>query len=177
MVVIGIGNSDRADDGIGPLVAGRVRGRCDGGIRVLTRSGDALALIEDWARAQAAVLIDAAAPAGQPGRIHRIDLASEELPRNLSLSSTHAMGIAEATGLARELGRLPRRTILFAVEGACFDPGGAMSAEVAAAGDELVGRVISEAHRLRQAPSPARRRPRSPTRTTVADRGPRSARS
>ncbi|MGB8364478.1 MAG: hydrogenase maturation protease [Rhizomicrobium sp.] len=149
ILVIGLGNPDCADDGIGPRVAHRLAGDDLGGARVIARGGDALALIEDWAGSDTVVLIDAAAVISRAGRIHRIDLATDELPCNLSLSSTHAFGMADAIGLARTLDMLPVHVIIYAVEGVCFDPGAAMSAEVAAAVDEVAERVVGELQFLR----------------------------
>ncbi len=142
LVVIGIGNPDRADDGIGPLVVARL-GLLPG-TRVISRSGDAFALIEEWTGADTAILIDAASSNSTPGHIHRIELPSDELPCDLGLSSTHAFGLAEAIALARVLERLPPRVVIYAVEGACFDPGGPMTAEVAAAADEVANLVAAE---------------------------------
>ena len=59
-LILGIGNPDRGDDGIGPLVARRLIGRVPAGIAVMERTGDALALIEDWAGRDMVVLVDAA---------------------------------------------------------------------------------------------------------------------
>jgi hydrogenase maturation protease len=144
VLVIGIGNPDRGDDGIGPLVARRLAGHASPGIAIIERTGDALALIEDWAGHDVAVLVDAAAPGTTPGRIHRIDLLKDELLAELALSSTHAFGIVDAVGLARTLGLLPHRLIVYAIEGANFDPGAPLTPEVAEATDEVVARVAAE---------------------------------
>jgi hydrogenase maturation protease len=149
VLVIGLGNPDRGDDGIGPLVAGILAGEDLQGVSVIVRSGDALSLIEDWAGADAVVMIDAAAAVRRPGCIQRIDLAAESLPRNLRPPSTHAFGMAEAIALARTLNRLPPQLVVYAIEGACFDPGAEMTAEVAAAAGEVAARVTGELLRLR----------------------------
>lgn len=151
MLVVGIGNPDRGDDGIGPLVARRLRGHLPQGVAIIERSGDTLALIDDWTGHDAVILIDAAAPGTAPGRIHRIDLLNDELPAELSLSSTHAFGVAEAVGLARALGLLPAHLIAYAIEGTSFDPGAPLSRPAAAAADEVVVRVAAELRRLAQA--------------------------
>ncbi len=143
MLVIGLGNPDCGDDGIGPLVARAIAER-ETGVRVIERRGDALALMEDWRGAQSVVLVDAAAAVSEPGRIHRIDLAREELRRDLSLSSTHAFGMAEAIALARALGRLPPQLIVYAVEGENFAPGDPMSCAVADAAEDVTARILSE---------------------------------
>jgi hydrogenase maturation protease len=143
VVVIGLGNPDCGDDGVGPLVAGALLYRVPG-IRVLERRGDALALMEDWEGADTVVLIDAAAGVSGPGRIHRFDLAEQELPRDLSLASTHAFGMADAIGLARTLDRLPRHVVVYAIEGDKFALGDAMSGAVAAAAEEVAARILRE---------------------------------
>lgn len=128
-LVIGIGNPDRGDDGVGPLVS-RSLEDCMKDIRVLSRDSDMLALLEDWAETDHVFLIDATTTLSAPGRVHRIDLAQEELPRELSFSSTHALDVGHTIALARTLGRLPPHVILYAIEGKCFEPGSAMSPEV-----------------------------------------------
>lgn len=143
-LVIGVGNPDRGDDGIGPLVARRLAARLPPDIEVLERRGDALALLDDWADATTVILIDAAARFTAPGRIHRIDPEVEPLPPGLSPTSTHGFGVSDAIALACALGRLPPRLVIYAVEGECFMPGAAMTADVADAVDELTARVSRE---------------------------------
>ena len=148
ILVIGLGNPDCGDDGLGPLVAHKLADGDCAGARVMARAGDALALIEDWAGCETVLLVDAAAEISRLGSIHRIDLATEALPPGLSLSSTHAFGMADAIGLARTLGMLPPHVIIYAVEGVSFAPGAPMSAEVAAAADEVARHVVHELHCL-----------------------------
>lgn len=143
IVVIGLGNPDCGDDGAGPVVAAAVSARLPD-IRVLVRRGDVLALMEDRADSEVAILIDAAATRSGAGRIHRIDLSEDALPRDLSLSSTHAFGMADALGLAAALGRLPRHVIVYAIEGAAFAPGDTMSEAVTAAAGEAAERIVAE---------------------------------
>ena len=122
----------------------------------MERSGDALALMEDWAGHDAVVLVDAAAaPGGVPGQVHRIDLLEDALPPGLSLSSTHALGVAEAVGLARALGCLPGSLIAYAVEGENFAPGAGVSPAVAAAVEEVATRVSDEIRLLTKDPAHA----------------------
>lgn len=148
VIVMGIGNPDRADDAIGPMVAARLL-RDLPQTPVVSRANDAFALIEEWTGVQTAVLIDAAAVISSPGRIHRIDLSCDELPCELGISSTHAFGLAQAIALARALGRLPERVIVYAVEGVCFDQGADMSPQVAAAADEVTQLVAAEVRACR----------------------------
>ena len=148
VLVVGIGNPDRGDDGIGPLVVRQLAGRVAPSITLIERTGDALALIEDWAGRDAVVLVDAAAAGTAPGRVHRIDLLEEDLPTDLARASTHAFGVADTVGLARTLDLLPASVIVYAVEGANFEPGAALSPEVAAAAEEVVSRIAAELREL-----------------------------
>jgi hydrogenase maturation protease len=143
-LVAGIGNPDRGDDGFGPAVAGRLRGKVPEGTRILALSGDLLSLIEEWQGCGAVVLVDAAASRGRPGRIHRIDLIRGPLPLGLARHSTHAFGIAEAVGLARSLGRLPRHLVAYLVEGERFDIGAPLSPAVAEAVGPAAERILAE---------------------------------
>lgn len=147
VLVIGIGNPDRGDDGIGPLVARTLDGTS--GIEVALRSSDGLALLDDWAGRDAVICVDAAAPMGSPGRLHRVDLGAGELPPEPPPVSSHAFGLAEAAALGRTLGAMPRVLIAFAVEGTGFGRGAAIAPAVMAAVPEACRRIAEEAERLR----------------------------
>jgi hydrogenase maturation protease len=150
VLVVGLGNPDRGDDGIGAIVAHRLAGRLPSDVAVVVRSGDMLSLIEDWAGFDALVCVDAAAPIGTPGRVHRIDLATTDLPQGISNTSSHGFGIADAIGLARSLHLALQDIIVYAVEGRCFDGGAPMTPEVMAAAGETAKCIVAEVSRLRQ---------------------------
>ncbi len=144
VLVSGIGNPDRGDDGCGLEVVRRLRSRLPCGVRVIARSGDALALIEDWQGFAVVVVVDAAAAITRPGTIHRLDLTDSPLPAGFAISSTHAIGVAEAVELARCLRRLPCRLVAYLVEGERFTAGAPLSPAVAEALDEVVERIVVE---------------------------------
>jgi hydrogenase maturation protease len=148
VLVAAIGNPDRGDDGFGPTVASRLRGRPRAGVRVVERNRDVLALIDEWARFSAVIVVDAAAPISRPGRIHRLDLAGQPLPAAFARSSTHALGVAEAVELARSLGQLPRHLVAYLVEGERFDIGTPLSPAVAKAVGKVVECILAETSRI-----------------------------
>ena len=84
VLVACLGNPDRGDDGVGAAVARALAGRLRDGAALVVRSGDMLALIDEWTGFDAVVCVDAAAPMdaplGAPGHIRRVDLARDELP-------------------------------------------------------------------------------------------------
>lgn len=158
VLVAALGNPDRGDDGAGLEVARLLDGRLPPEARILARRGDMLSLIDDWAGCDALICIDAAASRdAEPGRIHRIDLTREELPQDLSFTSSHAFGLPEAVALARALNLAPPSIVVYAIEGRCFDAGAPLSPEVLAAASEVADRVadeirgLSEGERTRRA--------------------------
>ncbi len=115
-VLIGIGNRDRGDDSIGPLVADAVRGRTD---RVVTivREGDLAVLPLLWEDDDDVLIVDACRSDDEVGSVHRID--PDELPIGVELS-THGVSVAEAIQLADRLGRRPARLRMLGVTGRDF---------------------------------------------------------
>jgi len=148
-VVIGVGNRLRQDDAAGLHAVDLLRGRAQAaGIAVRVQEGEALGLLEQWEGARTAVLLDTIHANSQPGKIHRVDVSSEPVPALLGgSSSTHALGMADAIELARALGCLPARVVLYGVQGRRFDAGGGLSREVEAAIAPLAEAVLAEACR------------------------------
>jgi hydrogenase maturation protease len=146
--VFGLGNPDRGDDGVGALVARLLVGRLPACAPIRTRSSDMLSLIEEWIDCDALICIDAAAPLGAPGRVHRLDLATAELLHEMSFTSSHAFGLADAIALARALQRVPKDIIVFGIEGQCFDGGAPMTPEIGAAALAAADLIVGEVGRL-----------------------------
>jgi hydrogenase maturation protease len=149
-MVIGLGNALRHDDAAGLEIARRLRARARRDrIAVYEHEGETLALLDIWKGADAVVLVDAIRGDAPPGTIHRFDATSAPIPARLQSScTTHAFGIAEAIELARTLRRLPKRVVLFGVEGRRFDAGSGLSEDVEAVAAQLLEDVFSEARLL-----------------------------
>jgi hydrogenase maturation protease len=139
-----VGNAFRGDDAVGLEVARLLRGTLPERVELLEREGEPTALIDSWEGAEAVWLVDAVSSVARVGTVHRLDAGEEELPGDLFHASTHAFGLAEAVELARALGRLPARTIVFGIEGARFEAGDGLSSEVAAAAAEVAASVREE---------------------------------
>ena len=67
VLVVGLGNPDRGDDGVGPLVAKELSGVLPTDVAITWPNGDVLSLIVAWSGFDAVIFIDAAAPARTPG--------------------------------------------------------------------------------------------------------------
>jgi len=143
-LVIGVGNLDRGDDGVGRLVAQRLRGSVPTDVHVEEQDGGAVELIERLRHVDSVFLIDAAVSGAAAGTIHQTDCTKTDAMPAKSAASSHGLGVAEAVALARMLHGLPRVCMLYAVEGATFAPGAAMSPQVLAAADALVARLARE---------------------------------
>jgi len=148
ILVIGIGNEYRHDDGVGLGVARELRAKNLPNILVSESSGDGAALMEAWESAQSGILIDAASSGAAPGSIYRFDATTSSIPTSFSFHSTHAFGVAEAIGLARALQQLPPCLIVYAIEGKNFSAGIGLSPEVAEAAQKVVEQVILEVQKL-----------------------------
>ena len=145
LVVIGIGNRDRGDDAFGRVVAARLRGRFSGHVSLIEVDGEATALLDCLGEADGAIVIDAAVSGSDPGEIHRFDAAREPLPAAKYGLSTHGFGIAEAVELARTLGTLPGRCIVYTAEARSFELGAPLSPELVLAVEEVAAHVIVDA--------------------------------
>ncbi len=145
VVVIGIGNVYRGDDAVGLAVAERLRAREPSGVTVLDCEQEPTRLLDAWEGADVALVVDAAASgAVEAGTVHRFDTSEGRIPARVFRSSTHAFGVGDAVELARALGRLPGRVVVYGVEGADFTTGAALSAPVEAAVEGLVDRLEEE---------------------------------
>jgi len=144
VVVVGVGNSYRGDDGAGLAVAERVRGRLPEGVELVTCEQEASRVIDAIEGRDAAVLVDASSSGVSPGTIHRFDASAEPVPARTFRSSTHAFGVGEAVELARALGKLPGVVVVYGVEGRDFAAGEGLSEAVAAAVGPAAEAVLEE---------------------------------
>ena len=147
-VVIGVGNPYRGDDASGLAVAERLRGSVPDGVEVVACEHELSRLVDAWQDASAAVVVDAVATGAEPGAIHRYDASDEPLPARMFRSSTHAFGVGEAIELSRALGTLPRRVVVYGVEGEDFAAREGMSDAVGAAIDAAVDAVLRDLEAL-----------------------------
>ena len=133
VVVIGVGNEFRRDDGAGLAVVERLRGLVPPGVELVISDGEPTRLIEAWTGAALAVVIDAVhAEPPHPGRIHRfaVDRPGSGAARP---ASSHGFGLDDSIALALALDRMPGRLIVHAIEAADLSYGTGLTAPVVAA--------------------------------------------
>lgn len=157
LVVLGIGNEYRRDDGVGIAVAKALEGRVPPGVLVLECEQEPTRLIDAWDGAEAALVVDAVGSGAEPGTLHRFDAGEGPIPAGVFRSSTHAFGVGDAIELARALGRLPLRVVVYGVEGGEFAAGTGLSPAVDAAVARTAEAVLDELARLLEGTCTSRR--------------------
>lgn len=144
LTVIGVGNRFRHDDAAGLEVAARLHALKPAGVRVVEEEGEPGSLLEAWAGIDEALVVDGISSGAPAGRMHRFEVGKEPLPVELFRPSTHALGVADAVELARELERLPRRLAVYGIEGENFEAGEGLTPMVEIAVQELVDELYAE---------------------------------
>lgn len=152
--MIGIGNEYACDDAAGLLVARKLKEKADAGFRILEHCGEGASLIEAWKGTTSVIVIDAVRSGAEPGKTYRFDASRASLPAEPFRGSTHAFGLYEAVELARSLGELPQRLMVYGIEGQDFRAGANVSPAVARAIGEVAELVLERVERLRQCDDP-----------------------
>lgn len=149
VVVIGLGNRYRRDDGVGIVIATALNELVLAGVRVVTDIVEPMSLIEAWSGAGLAVVIDAAAVTpSAPGRVRRCTL-SDVADAAEGLSS-HDLDLAPTYALGQALDRVPDELVIFTVEVADTTDGVGLTPQVAVAVPQVVGMAADEISRARR---------------------------
>lgn len=148
IVVIGLGNRYRRDDGVGIAVADELNRLGLRGVRVVTDIVEPMSLLEAWSGAGLAVVIDgAAATAPIPGRVRRRPLSGVTAGDGLT---SHGIDLVRTHALGEALGRVPGELVLLTVDIADTGHGPGLTAEVERAVPEAVGMAVAEIDRWRR---------------------------
>lgn len=134
-IVVGVGNRDRGDDAVGPMVCDELTVRLGsdrwafGPLELWVVEGDPSTLAVRWRPDDRVVVVDAVVTGAAPGTIHVVDADGLGVGRPVS---THGIGVAETIALSTALGTRPLLTVV-GVEAASFDHGAPATPSVAAA--------------------------------------------
>jgi hydrogenase maturation protease len=145
VVVIGIGNVVRSDDGVGVHAVVRLRERLGSQPDVtLVEGGTAgLLLLPHLADARRAIIIDAIDVGAQPGTLVRLD--GDQFASAFSAGATvHDVGLRDLLGAARLSGAWPEQLVLHGVQPGSTTLGTELTPTVAAALDGLVDSIAGE---------------------------------
>jgi hydrogenase maturation protease len=117
VLVLGLGNPLRGDDGVGPRIIEELarRGLPEGvtALDVGNAGLDLLNVLEGWERA---VIVDAAEMGREPGCFVRFTPDEVRLARSDDRHSLHDAGLSEALALADALGRTLPELVIFGVQ-------------------------------------------------------------
>ncbi len=145
ILVIGLGNPWRGDDGLGPAVVEKLARLNLPWVSLQTATGDAAGLLERWAGAQTVILVDAVSSGAAAGTVFRFEAQDGPLPEDYFAGlSSHALGLAQAVELGRTLGKLPPRLIVYGIEGKSFAPGGGLSGDLAPVVAAVAAQILKD---------------------------------
>lgn len=142
IVVIGVGNDFRSDDGVGLYVARAIGALNLPGVTTLAGVADGSNLMTAWENSRAVFIVDCAFSGAEAGTIHFFDALTEEIPADLfPRFSTHAIDIPESIKLGRLLGNLPPRLTVYAIEGENLVGGVDLTYKVKMAAEQVVAKI------------------------------------
>ena len=145
VLVLGLGNSLRGDDGVGPRIVEELTRRglpegvtaLDGG----TGGLDLLQVLEGWKQV---VVVDAADVGQEPGQFVRFTPDQARLAQAADRFSLHHAGLSEVLALADALGWALPEIVIFGVQPAEVGWGEGLSPAVETALPALADAVIEE---------------------------------
>jgi hydrogenase maturation protease len=117
VVVLGVGNTLMADEGVGVRCVDELEreGRLPAGVRAVDGGTSTHELLEDLENLDLLIILDAVASGRPPGTILRLEGA--EIPSAFSNKlSPHQHGINDLLATLTLLGRSPKRVVLVGVE-------------------------------------------------------------
>jgi hydrogenase maturation protease len=153
VLVAGIGNIFRADDGFGPAVAGRLAARpLPDGVRVWDVGVRGVHLAYDILDGgyERVIIVDAASRGATPGTIHIIEPAVDGIPPG-TWPDAHGMGPDAVLGLVKRLGGMLPSFVIVGCEPGSLEDDMALTEPVNAA----VGDAVEVVLRLLEAPRTA----------------------
>jgi hydrogenase maturation protease len=144
-LVLGMGNPILSDDGVGLLVAERLRRRAlPAGVEVQTSEVAGLRLLELVRGFTRVIIIDAIISGRAPGEIVRYE--ASDFKGGHRYGSAHSIGLHTALELGHTLGYdMPAEVTVFAIEAHDVETfGEELSPPVAAAADRLLEQLVAE---------------------------------
>ena len=144
VVVIGIGNRYRGDDAAGLEAVRLIRDAAPAGVEVIEVEGDSTSLLDAWGDAETVYVVDAVSSGGEPGAQYRFDATIGRPPAQFRHRGTHAFSVADVIELARAIGRLPARLVVYGIEGSKFGFGDGLAPAVETAVRTTTDRLLAE---------------------------------
>ena len=148
ILILGLGNPLRGDDGVGyEVVQALARQKLPGEVEVMDGGTPGVGLLRLIEGRRRVILVDAAEMGRPPGSVARFRPEEAALAGSPGECSPHRSGVADALTLARALDLALPELVVFGVQPARVGWGEGLSPEVQAAVAHVVEAVILEATR------------------------------
>lgn len=152
-VVLGVGNTIRADEGVGVRVVEALEREyaLPEGVVAIDGGTSSMEMLEDLSDLDFLVVVDAIADRKPPGTL--IKLAGDEVPvffrRNLS---PHGIGLSDVLAALEFMGKAPQETVVLGVQPISLELSTELTPEIAALVPTLVAQVVEELSMRGQVP-------------------------
>ncbi|CAL7962498.1 hydrogenase maturation protease [Gammaproteobacteria bacterium] len=103
ILVIGVGNPFRHDDGIGPAIIKILQAEDNQDFVLIDGGTDGLALLDQLTGYEEAIIVDAVQMMANPGIVKSFTPAEAKINIKSDVLSTHGLGLAEMLKLVEEL--------------------------------------------------------------------------
>ncbi|MGQ9826169.1 MAG: hydrogenase maturation protease [Desulfotomaculales bacterium] len=148
VLVLGLGNLYRADDGLGVRVVRELGGRKWPPGAFLLEAGTAvLDCLEEISRSRFVVAVDAVRGGGRPGTVYRFTVEELGFPEQ-TWCDAHSFFLPGVVALARKMTGLPQSVVIYGVEPADLSLGDRLSAPVRKVFSRVVQLVSREINRF-----------------------------
>jgi hydrogenase maturation protease len=157
VVVLGVGNTLRADEGIGVRVVEALERDyvLPGDVTAIDAGTSSMEMLEDLSHLDFLLVVDAIAAGKPPGTLVR--LAGDEVPvffrRNLS---PHGIGLSDVLAALEFMGAEPRETVIIGVQPVSLELSTELTPTVAERLPELVAQAVAELSARGLVPVPRR---------------------
>ncbi len=148
IAIIGCGNTNRRDDGVGPEIINRLRPKCVGApedrLRLFDAGTDGMAVIFAARGCKALIIVDACRSGAEPGAIFTLPGTGAAQPHHRSIS-LHDFRWDNALYSGRKIygSNFPGDVTVFLIEAESTDFGIGLSPPVAAAADIAVQSILA----------------------------------
>ncbi len=145
ILVLGLGNPMRGDDGVGIRVIQSLAGQTlPDGVEVVDGGTQGLGIVNLMEGRQRVIVVDAANVGKAPGEFVCFTPADARLLGDDQSLSVHSAGLRDALLLAKVLQVLPDEVVIVGVQPATLDWDDGLSPEVEAAVPRIVGCILDE---------------------------------
>lgn len=142
ILVVGVGNEMRGDDGVGILLAKRIASIGLPSVSVKTLQGDMTELYYIWQDADVVIILDAIDAHLQPGEWCLLTESTVATVKQISHQSTHSISLIQTLEIARTLGMMPPKFYFIGVQIENVDVGKQLSKRVESRLPTIVEQVL-----------------------------------